>query len=340
MKATCKLAMAMAILAAGWTAPAQILQSSHQPTVQVARNTRPAPLASQIVALVNGVAITQGEFDQEMRRIFPYFSIHGNEIPKEYVNDVRTKAINNLIDVQLAYQEAKRRKLQITPAEWHKRIAEIRREYRSQAEFNAAVTQLFGSRQAFEDKLREDLLLDKIFQLEVKDKVTVSDADVRGYYQANQAQLVQPESVSFQTISAMFPKTATAADKDAARKRLEKVLPQAQAAKSYDEFGVLAEKVSEDEYRVMMGDHKMEHRSSIAPEFQFLLRMKDGETSGIFASAAGYHVARVYKHTSRRQMTLAELRVSIREQLMSERLNARNKAFHDALRKSAKVQIL
>ena len=50
-----------------------------------------------------------------------------------------------------------------------------------------------------------------------------------------------------------------------ARKRAAKALKQAQATKTYEQFGLLAEKISEDDYRVMIGDHKAVDRAKLPP---------------------------------------------------------------------------
>ncbi len=332
-------AVAVVVVALGVVVSgAQTLQSSHQPAFKV--SGAPAAASGKVVARVNGVAISQAAFDEEMRRIFPYFSMHGNQVPQEYQADVRQKALNDLIDTELAYQEAKRRNLQITPAEWQKRLSEVRAEYGSQAQLDAAIKRYFGSRAVFEDKLRHDMLLDKIFLLEVKRKAGVTELEVQNYYAANKARYSQPESVSFQTISAMFPKNPTAGDKQAARQRIDKILPQAQAAKSFQAFGMLAEKFSEDDYRVNMGDHQLVHRGGMQlPEFNAVFSMKVGETR-IIASSAAYTIVRLNKHLAGKQLTLAEARSSIRQQLEKERLAARNQSFHESLRKRAKVEIL
>jgi peptidyl-prolyl cis-trans isomerase C len=289
---------------------------------------------------VNGVAISEADFEQEMRRIFPFFSIHGNAIPKEYEQDVRRKALNNLIDTELAYQKALRLHLQITPAEFRQRVAQVRGDYATNAEFTSAIRQYFGSRAAFEAKLRHDMLLDKVFRLEVKDKSVVTPLQVHQYYTANRDTFVQPESVSFQTISAVFPKNPTSQDRAAARTRIEKLFSQAQAAHTYDAFGVLAEKFSEDEYRVMMGEHRMVHGVRLASEFQFVTSMREGEISGVIESSAGFHIVRLVKRTPAKRFTFAEVRVSIREMLMKQRLAARNKEFHERLRANAKIEVL
>lgn len=318
---------------------AQTLQPAHPPTIK-APPQNSAASAADAVARVNGVPIPRAAFEQELRRVFPYFSMHGNAVPKEYEADVRRKALDNLINEELVYQEAVRRKLQITPAEWQQRLAEIRKEYGSKAEFEATMKKYFGAREAFEKKLRHDMLLDKIYLLEVKQKAAVTTADVRKQYAANRDRYVQPESVSFQTISALFPQNPTPADRQAARQRIERVFPQAKAAKNYEQFGVLAEKVSEDDYRVMMGEHKMVHRSTIAPEFAFAFTMKEGETSGIIESPAGYHIVRLNKHRVAQKLTFTQVSPSIREMLEKQRLKDRSKAFFESLRSKAKVEVL
>ena len=54
--------------------------------------------------------------------------------------------------------------------------------------------------------------------------------------------------------------------KPEARKIAEQALVKAKAAKTYDEFGTLAEQLSQDDWRVMMGDHGWVHRGTVTPD--------------------------------------------------------------------------
>jgi PPIC-type PPIASE domain/SurA N-terminal domain len=310
------------------------------PAVPVNAPVAPAANPDAVVARVNGVVISRAQYDSELKQLFPSYELHGNKVPKEFEGEIRRKALDNLINTELAFQEAKRRNLQLTPEEWQKRLSEIQKDYRSPGEFNAAILRMFGSRAAFEEKLRHDMLLDKLFLLEVKRKAAVSEVELQKYYAANKQQFVQPESISFQTISAMYPKNPTDADKKAARQRIEKLKSKAKAARSWKTFGLLAEKSSEDEFRVMMGERKMVHRQAIAPVFAFAFKMQPGQISDIVESTAGFHIVRLVKHQPTKHFTYAEIRTSIKEMLEKERSSARNKAFHEGLRKTAKVEIL
>jgi parvulin-like peptidyl-prolyl isomerase len=315
----------------------QTLQSSHSPSPAVAGVSAKS---TKVIAKVNGVAITQDAYDQELKRVFPYFSMHGNKVPKEFEGDVRQKAIDNLVSAELMYQEAQRRNLKISPVEWNQRIAEIRKDYRTGAEFEAGVKQLFGSKQAFESKLRHDMLLDKLFIVEIRNKSVVTDAEVLKEFNRTRKQWAIPESASFQSISALFPANATPADKQAARKRIEALFAEAKSANTFEKFGLLAEKSSDDEYRVMMGEHKMVHKGALEAEFERVFSMKVGEISPIVESSHGYHILRLKKHDVARQLTFAEVRKDLKKSLQAERLRSRNTAFQGSLRKNAKVDIL
>jgi parvulin-like peptidyl-prolyl isomerase len=319
------------------------METSHKSTVKVASlpQARPSGNPDKVVARVNGVPITQDVFDLEMKRVFPYYSLHGNAAPKGYETEIHDKALNLLIDAELTYQEAKRRKLAITPAEWQKRVAELRKDYKTPAEFEAATSRIFGSRKAFDAALRHDMLLDKIYLLEVKQKSVVTEADARKEYTQYKRNYAVPEMVQFQTISVLFPKNATAADKADRLKKIQDLAGKAKAAKNSDEFGLLAEKSSEDEYRVMMGMHKPAHKGSMDPAFEgFILGMKEGQVAGPVESSIGYHIIRLNKHQMPHQMTYAEAHADILKSMRQEKLKARNKSFHEALRKTAKIEIL
>ena len=94
----------------------------------------------------------------------------------------------------------------------------------------------------------------------------MSPAEVRAYYDKNPVRFHHPETFTFQTISVLPPANATAEQLKEARTRAENALRQAKATKTAEEFGLLAEKISDDDYRVMMGQHKPLPVDQLAPQ--------------------------------------------------------------------------
>ena len=121
-----------------------------------------------------------------------------------------------------------------------------------------------GSEQVARARIQRSLLVAQMIKMEVSDKAAVSVAEAKVYYDQHPEAFRIQESFSVQSISMVPPAKATPAQMEEGRKRAAQALKQAQATKTYEQFGLLAEKISEDDYRVMMGDHRAVERAEAA----------------------------------------------------------------------------
>jgi parvulin-like peptidyl-prolyl isomerase len=285
------------------------------------------------------VALTQADLGDQEKMLFPYFKMHNGQIPASAEPEIRKEAMHRLILDELLYQEARRRKLAVPEAQLQKGLRELRQGFKSPEAYKDAVTRQYGSEAALERRIRRNLLTRSLWKTEVTLKSTTTDADVHAFYLDNKAKFVRPEAASIQSISIVFPKDATEQQKRDARKRAEEILPKARAAKNYEEFGVLAEKVSEDDWRVMMGDHKWTHRGEVDPQFVRIFTMKSGETTDVLESREGFHILRVNGHEPQRQMTFAEVKDRLRKDLETKRRDDRAETFELSLKKNARIEM-
>ena len=84
----------------------------------------------------------------------------------------------------------------------------------------------------------------------------MTPVEVRAYYEKDPKRFEFPASYTFQTISILPPDKATPEQVKDERKRADAAFRQAKATKTDEEFGMLSEKISEDDFRVVMGQHK------------------------------------------------------------------------------------
>ena len=214
---------------------------------------------------MNGAVLTDRDLLREMFTIFPYARVH-NGFPKamEAGHPRRRDEDDDLRGVGLSGGQAAqpdRATRHLARAE-----AEFRQQFTSPQEYQQFLQAEFqGSPKLLRAKVERSLLIDKLLKLEVTDKAVVSVAEAKAYFDQHPELFNMPESFSFQSISILPPPNATAAQLQEARKRAGEALRQAQATKSHEEFGLLAEKISEDDFRVMMGDHKPADRSKLPP---------------------------------------------------------------------------
>jgi peptidyl-prolyl cis-trans isomerase C len=292
------------------------------------------------VVRVNGAVLTDRDLLREMLAIFPYARMH-NGFPKAMEADIRNGAMKMMIFEELVYQEAKRRNMTVPPAALARAMAEFRQQFPSPQEYQQFVqTEFQGSQPLLRVKVERSLLIDKFLSLEVTNKAVVSEAEEKAYFDQHPERFRIPESFSFQSISFLPPRNATPAQAKEARKRAEDALRQAKATKSYEQFGLLAEKISDDDFRVMMGDHKAADRSKLpAVVVQALLAMQPGQVSDIIEfDASDYTILRLNAHLPAGPQKFETIKDGLREQLTKEKTEQLRSALAMKLSKNAKIE--
>lgn len=340
-----QLSVSVLVLAAlsPMTTQAQQLAVSHTPSATV---TQPASVLPQPtgkpVARVNGAVLTDRDLMREMYTLFPYARQHNGQVPPELEPQIRQGALQMLVFEELLYQEAVRRQMTIPPAKLKAAEADFRNQFSSPDEYKQFLNSEFHrSQKALDDKIRRSLLIDAMLKAEVDRKSTVSLAETKAYYDKNPARFEYPEAFAIQTISFLPAQKPTPANMKEQRKRAEDALKQAKATTNYEQFGMLAEKISEDDYRVMMGDHKAVDRAKLAPQVvQALLAIKAGEVTDIIQVEQAFTIVRLNQHILAGKMKFADVKDSLQKELEKKKLNEVRAALDKRLRKNAKVEEL
>jgi peptidyl-prolyl cis-trans isomerase SurA len=328
--------------------------ASHAPTVF---NQAPAPApqphgtvsgtpvasatsaSARPVARVNGSILTDADLLREEYAIFPYARQH-NGIPTDLAPQIRDGALKMIIFEELVYQEAQRRKMTVSPAKLQRSEADFRGQFQTPEEFNAFVQSEFhGSQQLLREKIRRSLLIDALLQSEVENKSAVSAAELKAFYDQNPARFERPETFTFQSISILPQPNTTAAQSKDGRTRAENALKQAKATKSAVEFGLLAEKISDDDYRVVMGQHKPTPADQLPPQVvKTLAAMKPGEVSDVIQVDQAYTIVRLGEHKPKGKQTFEEVKTQLEKQMQESKRNQLRSALDEKLRANAKIE--
>jgi len=319
--------------------------SSHAPTAQPASPSASPDAAFLIndkaVARVNGAVLTDRDLLREMLQIFPYASQH-NGFPKEQEASIRQGALQMIIFEELVYQEALRRKLTVPAQELNQSEADFKKQFHSADEYQQYLTrEMGGSEQNVRDKIKRSLLIEQVLKSDVEAKSTVSWADVKAYYDKHSAKFLVPESFSFQLISILPPRNPSPDHQKEGLRRANEVWKTAKATKSYQEFGILAEKVSEDDFRVNMGDHKSVERDQLPPQVvKALLDMKPGQVSDVIQVEQAYTIIRLNAHTLAKEQPFEDVKSELRTDLQKNKYEHLRAALDKRLRENAKVEVL
>jgi len=322
--------------------PAQMVASHDSSRYFGATPVPSAQALAKPVARVNGTVLTNVDLLREEHTIFPYANQHNGGIPVGMEPQIRKGAMQMIIFEELVYQEAERRKMSVAPAKMEQAMAQFKKQFKSPDEYREFMkAELGGSQELLRARIRRSLLIDEYLKQEVEDKAVISVAEAKAYYDKNPDKFRIPESYSIQSISIIPPDNASADQMKEAHRHAEEALRQAKATKNYEEFGVLAEKLSEDNYRVMMGDHKAVDKANLPPPvLQALLAMQVGQVSDLIQVESLYTVVRLNAHNPAGIKTFDQVKDSVRKDLAAQRTEQLRAALSKKLRANAKVEEL
>lgn len=334
------------ILLVAAAAAAQV--ASHTPTIvgmpsATASPVSPLQVSDKPVARVNGAVLTDRDLLREMFAIFPYAKQH-NGFPKAQEASIRQGALEMIIFEELVYQEAGRRKLTVSAASLNRAEADFRKQFNSPVEYEQYMqTEMHGSRQVLRQQIQRSLLIEQVLKTEVEDKATVSLTEVKAYYDKNTARFEQPESFSIQSISILPPRNSSVTPEmvNENRNRAEDAHRQAKATKSYEEFGLLAEKISQDDFRVNMGDHKAVGRDKLPPQIvKAALTMQAGQVSGVIQIESAFTIFRLNAHNPPGKQSLTDVKASLQTELQKHKYEQLRSNLAKSLRAKAKIEIV
>jgi parvulin-like peptidyl-prolyl isomerase len=338
-----RLPLSILLLATISSASAQVASHAQAKATPMASApvAQAAPIAIKPVARVNGVVLTNQDLLREMYEIFPYARVH-NGFPKAQEPQIRQGAMDMIVFEELVYQEAARRHLAVSPESIARSEREFRKQFHSEAEFQAYLkAEVGGSPKVLREKIKRSLMIEALLKSEVSTKMAISEADLKAYYDKNSLRFQHGESVSIQTISILPPKNANPEQLREARKRADDANRLAQATKTYEDFGMLAEKVSDDDFHVRMGDHKSVEIAKLPPEIVAAIKtMKPGQVSKLIQLGPNFSIVRVNAHLLAGKTKFEEVKKELRDEQQKIRYNQLRANLNQRLKKNAKIEIL
>jgi peptidyl-prolyl cis-trans isomerase C len=322
-------------------APAASAQSAPAPAA-TPQAPAPAPAAKpvppqlpEIVARVNGEAITGKELDDAVREI----AGRSGPVPPDERDRVYRGVLDNMIGYRLVVQEAKARKIAVPDAEVDAQVAQIRAQFGSDAQFQQALATQKTTVEAVRSDTRDAMSAEKLVDGEVAAKIAVKPEAVTDFYQKNQDKFQQGPRVRASHILIGIPQNADVAAKQQAKTKADALLKDLKGGK---DFAAAAKENSQDPGSAPNGgDLGYFEKGQMVPPFeQAAFALKAGEMSEVVETQFGYHIIKVAEKQDSRIVPLAEAKDQIEEYLTQQNRHVETESFVNALKAKAKIEIL
>ncbi|HJX64018.1 MAG TPA: peptidylprolyl isomerase [Polyangia bacterium] len=297
-----------------------------------------ARVVEKIVAVVGSEIILQSEVEERAAPMMADVAAISNPGQRAArAAAVRRQILERMVDEQLLVQEAADLKVSVSSEEVDKSIEQIKKDYNlTDAQLREELHKQGMTLAAYRQNTKREILRYRIINIAVGSKVSVSDADVQGYYERHmQAANLQ---VHASHIFLAIPEGADAATAQEKEKQAQKLL---QRAQSGEDFSRLARDYSEDTATRAEGGDLGWFGKDILPKpiEELVFSMKVDEIRGPVRADRGFHVIKLLGRRAQDPKPLSEVHDQIRGQLRQREMERQTKNFLTELRKKILVDI-
>jgi peptidyl-prolyl cis-trans isomerase SurA len=294
-----------------------------------------AEIVDKVIAVVNDEVITRSELDRILTPIYAqYKEIYSDEELIKKMEEARRELLLQMIEDKLILQEARKAGIEVSREEVDRRLNDVKSRFASQEEFEEILASQDLSIDILRKRYKEQLMMKKIFDREVRSRVVVLPTQVQEYYKKHIDEFNEPEKVVLRTIMLKVGKD----------KAKEKVLEKAQDIKKRldagEDFGELAKEFSEDASAIEGGLIGYVKKGQLMKEFdEVVFNLKPQEISPIIKSDLGFHIFKVDKKIPAHTRAFSEVREEIQNMLYQQKVNKRFEEWIDKLKENAYISI-
>lgn len=275
-----------------------------------------------VIAQGKGFTIKQSELDEVTAAIKANYAAHGQTIPEDQLTQYEAMALNEFIDTKLLLQQANDADRAQGQQEADKAVTELTKEAGS---LDALELRLKGSGKTldqFRSQLADSTTANAALVRELG--VSVSDADIKTFYDGHPSDFEQPEQVTVRHILFMTMDPTTHAplsddQKQAKLKQAQDVLKQLRACA---DFAALATRYSDDPGSKENGGllPAFGHGEMVAPFEAAAFSLTNNQISDIVTTEYGYHIIKLLDKTPAHKIELAKVSDNIKSYLLRQKL--------------------
>ncbi|SFL23243.1 foldase protein PrsA [Paenibacillus sp. 1_12] len=214
------------------------------------------------------------------------------------------KALQNLIDQELIQQEAQKAGVHVEQTEIDSALESTKGQFSTEDEFNQALDNYGMTLASLKQNLQTQLTIEKILE----PQVTVTDDEIKKYYDENLETLKTPEQVKASHILV------------ATKEEAEAIL---QELKNGGDFSAIAQEKSLDTAtKSQGGDLNYFAKGEMEEPFETAaFKLEIGALSDVIQSTNGFHIIKVADHKQAYTPTLEEKKEEIRKTVTKEKIS-------------------
>lgn len=289
---------------------------------------------NKILAVVDDEVITQSDLDVALTPVT-------NELKKEFSGDelkakteeTRSEILNQMVEDKVILREAKRRGVVVGESEIDERLKDVQMRFPSTSDFDDEMAKIGLTITILRSRYKEQLMMAKLVNHEIKEKVVVTPAEISDYYDNHPEEFTIPESVHLKNIMIRFDETTT---EPLAKQKADDVHS---LIKEGRDFSDLAKQYSQGAKADEGGDLGFVTNGQMREEFdRVIFELKAGESCFPIKTDTGYYIFKVEEKKDAYLQSLSEVRDNVENAIFREKAQKRYKEWIAKLKRDAFIQ--
>ena len=296
-----------------------------------------AEIVDGIVAVVNNEVVTQVELNAILLPIYTqYKSTYSDEELLMKIDEAKKNILYKLIEDKLILQEAHKIGMPATDEEVAERLEQIKSRFSSSEEFKSALASQGLTVVDLKEKYREQIMIKKMVNREVRSRVSVTPIEIALFYEKNKDDFNLPAQVKVMTI--MIRKSE--ADPESNTDSLKKIKMIELKMAEGEDFTKLAREYSQDPSAVDGGDMGYIGKGQMMKKIdEVIFSLQPGEISETIETAVGYHVFKIVEVKEAGAESFDEARMQIENYLFQEKAKERFDEWMTNLKENAYISV-
>ena len=289
------------------------------------------------VAVVNGLAISQSSFDWEMHRAKLVYG-RGRALGGPQLLEIKKRALENLIERELLFQESKKKGIQVDAADVDKQLDTMRRKFPNEEAFKKELGKSNLTEKTFKVELKRAIATQQLVEKEIVSGIAIPENEIKDYYEKNKSKMIQPAQIRASHVLIKVDSKKGPEQKKEAKTAIEKIKAK---IKKGEDFAALAKEHSECPSASRGGDLGFFGQGQMVKPFEkAAFALKKDEVSDIVETNFGYHIIKLTDKRPATEVSFKEVRQQIEQHLKQEKVNEAIGRYVAALKKEAKIERL
>ena len=288
------------------------------------------------IARINDTVVLRQELNREMKLVSLKLARQGRPVNEEqlkrYENDIRETLINRALLLQQSQEQG----IDVKGSQVTEALDQFKAAFKDEKDYQKALTEMDFTEAMLKEQMKNGLSIKTLIDKEVMPSVSVSDQQVRSFYDDNPDLFRKPEQVKASHILIQVPENANAAKKAKALATIEALKTRIDNGEN---FATLAMEHSEGPSKTKGGDLGFFDKKQMVPPFsEAAFALEPGQVSDVVETRFGYHLFRVTDRQAEQTMAFNDVKEAISTRLRKEQEGQKIDAYLKKLKEHADIK--